>query len=214
LPQVQVQVQVADPMANPQVLLVLANLGRPRRPSGAAAPYAEPILPNATVASAQLAQVADRPVTEADLADLRRLQRASVHTAEVVLAGEALDGAEVNALAAGSCARVELFVTDRIPRRQLIWTDTSLAAALARRLVEELSTLEPDRLRRCARPECDLLFYDTTRSRTRRWHAEDPCGWRERQRVHRLRTSSRVRPAPPAPGAEAEAYDSSQTLTE
>jgi predicted RNA-binding Zn ribbon-like protein len=65
-----------------------------------------------------------------------------------------------------------------------------LAAALARRLIEELNALEPDRLRRCARPECDLLFYDTTRSRTRRWHAEDPCGWRERQRVHRLRTSS------------------------
>jgi predicted RNA-binding Zn ribbon-like protein len=181
---------VADPIVNPQLLLLLANLGRPRRPSGAAAPYAEPILPDATVASAQLAEVADRPVAEADLADLRRLQRASVDAAEAILAGEALDGAEVNALAAGSCARVELFVTDGIPRRQLIWTDTSLAAALARRLVEELSALEPDRLRRCARPACDLLFYDTTRSRTRRWHAEDPCGWRERQRVHRLRTSS------------------------
>jgi predicted RNA-binding Zn ribbon-like protein len=181
---------VADPIVNPQLLLLLANLGRPRRPSGAAAPYAEPILPDATVASAQLAEVADRPVAEADLADLRRLQRASVDAAEAILAGEGLDGAEVNALAAGSCARVELFVTDGIPRRQLIWTDTSLAAALARRLIEELSALEPDRFRRCARPACDLLFYDTTRSRTRRWHAEDPCGWRERQRVHRLRTSS------------------------
>jgi predicted RNA-binding Zn ribbon-like protein len=155
-----------------------------------ATPYAEPILPDATVASAQLAEVVDRPVAAADLADLRRLQRASVHAADAILAGEALDCAEVNALAAGSCARIELDVTDGVPRRQLIWTDTSLAAALARRLIEELNALQPDRLRRCARPECDLLFYDTTRSRTRRWHAEDPCGWRERQRVHRLRTSS------------------------
>jgi predicted RNA-binding Zn ribbon-like protein len=181
---------VADPTTNPQLLLLLANLGRPRRPSGVAAPYAEPILPDANVASAQLAEVIDQPVAAADLGDLRRLQRASVHAADAILAGEALDSAEVNALAAGSCARIQLLVTDGVPRRQLIWTDTSLAAALARRLIEELNTLEPDRLRRCARPECDLLFYDTTRSRTRRWHAEDPCGWRERQRVHRLRTSS------------------------
>ena len=181
---------MADPTDNPQVLLLLANLGRPRRPSGVATPYAEPILPDATVASAQLAEVVDRPVAAADLADLRRLQRATVHAADAILASEALDCAEVNALAGGSCARIELVLTDGVPRRQLIWTDTSLAAALARRLIEELNALEPDRFRRCARPECDLLFYDTTRSRTRRWHAEDPCGWRERQRVHRLRTSS------------------------
>jgi predicted RNA-binding Zn ribbon-like protein len=181
---------VTEPTANPQALLLLANLGRPRRPSGVAAPYAEPILPDATIASAQLAEVVDKPVAAADLADLRRLQRASVHAADAILAGEALDCAEVNALAAGSCAHIELSMTDGVSRRQLIWTDTSLVAALARRLIEELNALEPDRFRRCARPECDLLFYDTTRSRTRRWHAEDPCGWRERQRVHRLRTSS------------------------
>ena len=132
----------------------------------------------------------DRPVAAADLADLRRLQRAAVDAAEAILTNEALDCAEINALAAVSTARVELVMTGGVPRRQLIWTDTSLAAALARRLIEELAALEPDRLRRCARPECDLLFYDTTRSRTRRWHAEDPCGWRERQRVHRLRTAS------------------------
>jgi predicted RNA-binding Zn ribbon-like protein len=184
------QVQVADPTANPRLLLLLANLGRPRRPSGVAAPYADPILPDATVASAQLADVVDQPVAASDLTALRRLQRASVQAADAILAGEALDCAEVNALAAGSYARVELLVTDTVPRRQLIWTDTSLAATLARRLIEEINSLEPDRLRRCARPECDLLFYDTTRSRTRRWHAEGPCGWRERQRVHRLRTSS------------------------
>jgi predicted RNA-binding Zn ribbon-like protein len=184
------QVQVADPTANPRLLLLLANLGRPRRPSGVAAPYADPILPDATVASAQLAEVIDQPVAAADLAALRRLQRASVHAADAILVGEALDCAEVNALAAGSYARIELLMTDVVPRRQLIWTDPSVAAALARRLIEEVNALEPDRLRRCARPGCDLVFYDTTRSRTRRWHAEDPCGWRERQRVHRLRTSS------------------------
>ena len=106
------------------MLLLLANLGRPRRPSGAAVAYAEPILPDATVASAQLAEVVDQPVAAADLADLRRLQRAAVHAAEAILVGEALDCAEINALAADSTARVELVVTEGVPRRQLVWTDT------------------------------------------------------------------------------------------
>ncbi len=181
---------MAELTAPPQALLLLANLGRRRRPAGAAAPYSEPILPGSTVAAAQLAGVVDQSVAAADLVDLRRLQRAAVHAAEAILAGGALDCAEINALAADSTARVELIVTNGLLRRQLVWTDTSLAAALARRLIEELNALEPDRLRRCARPECDLIFYDTTRSRTRRWHAEDPCGWRERQRVHRTRRSN------------------------
>jgi predicted RNA-binding Zn ribbon-like protein len=137
-----------------------------------------------------LAEVVDRPVVAVELADLRRLQRAAVDATHAILTGEPVDCAEINALAADSAARVELVVIEGRPRRRLVWTDGSMAAALARRLVEELSTVEPDRFRCCARPGCDLLFYDTTRSRTRRWHAEDPCGWRERQRVHRTRPST------------------------
>lgn len=178
---------MTEPSATPEVAVLLANLGRARRPAGCAAPYVEPILPSPAAASVQLAGLVDRSVDTADLSDLRRLQRAAVHAAEAILAGEVPDAAEINVLSAGSTAHAELLVTDGVPRRQLVWTDTSLASALARRLVEELSALDPHRLRRCARPECDLLFYDTTKSRTRRWHAEKPCGWRERQRVHRSR---------------------------
>ena len=174
-----------EPKATPEALVLLANLGRPRRPSGTAAPHAEPVLPAPAEASAQLAGLLDRPVGTADLADLRRLQQAAARAAEAMLAGETPDGAEINALSAGSTARRELVGTEAGPRKRLVWTDTSIASALAGRLVEELSQLEPDRLRLCARPECDLLFYDTTRSRTRRWHAEEPCGWRERQRRRR-----------------------------
>jgi predicted RNA-binding Zn ribbon-like protein len=185
--------RMADSTAYPQVLLRLANLGLPRRPSGAPVPYVEPILPDATVASVQVADVVDQPVAAEDLADLRRLQRAAVRAAEAILAREPVDGAELSALAAGSWARVKIVITDGAPRQHLVWTDTSPAAALARRLIGELDGLEPGRLRRCARPECDLFLYDTTRSRTRRWHAEDPCGWRERQRVHRQKTSTPTR---------------------
>jgi predicted RNA-binding Zn ribbon-like protein len=151
--------------------------------------YVEPILPDLPVASAQLAEVVDQVVGPEDLADLRRLQRASAHAADAIVAGETVECAELNALAAGSHATIELSVAGGLPRRQLVWTDTSLTARLARRVIQELDALEPGRLRGCARLECDLLFYDTTRSRTRRWHAEDPCGWRERQLVHRSRAS-------------------------
>lgn len=173
------------------MLLLLANLGRPRRPAGVAVARSEPILPDAVAAAAQLAEVVDQPVGEADLADLRRVQRAAARAAEAILAGGALDCTEINALASGSTAHVELDLAAGRPRRRFSWTDASPAAGLARRLVEELGVLEPDRLRRCDRPECTLLFYDTTRSRTRRWHAEDPCGHRERQRTYRRRQADR-----------------------
>ena len=34
---------------------------------------------------------------------------------------------------------------------------------------------EPDRLKLCENPDCKWVFYDTTRSRTKRWCA-DSCG--------------------------------------
>jgi predicted RNA-binding Zn ribbon-like protein len=180
---------VADRTASPEALLLLANLGLPRRPSGATRTTVEPVMPDAATASAQLAGLLDgRPVTPADLPDLRQLQRAAVDAAAAILAGEPPDQGPLNALAAASRARVELAVSEGVARRRLVWTDPSLAAALARRVIDEIDALAPDRLRRCAVATCDLLFYDTTRSRTRRWHAEDPCGWRARQRARRRTT--------------------------
>jgi predicted RNA-binding Zn ribbon-like protein len=170
----------------PETLLTLANLGRPRRPSGAAA---EPVLPTATIAASQLGSLISRPVTDADLSGLRRLQRIAGHAATAFLRGDLpdlTDVATLNEVARVSSARVELSVAEGTLRRD--WAgddDTSVAGYLARHLIGELAAMEPTRLRECDRRECTLLFYDTTRSRTRRWHAEDPCGWRERQQAHR-----------------------------
>jgi len=79
-----------------------------------------------------------------------------------------------------------------------VWDDASAAAGLARRLIEELAVTNPGRMRRCARAACGLLFYDTTRSRTRRWHAENPCGWRD---LRQLDLAYRAPGQPPAQGA-------------
>jgi predicted RNA-binding Zn ribbon-like protein len=173
---------------NPETLILLSNLGRPRRPGGASAPHSQPVLPDATTAREQLAALISRPVTEADLPTLRRVHQLAVEAAESLLRGEPPDCAAITALARGSTAHVELTATNSGLRENLVWRDSSISSSLARRLIEELAALESNRLRRCARAACDLLFYDTTRSRTRRWHAEDPCGWRQRQhhrRTHR-----------------------------
>jgi predicted RNA-binding Zn ribbon-like protein len=169
----------------PKVLVTLANLGWPRRPAHAAKQVTEPALADAAIAAARLGSLIDRPVTETDLAALREVQQAAVQAADSLLAGDSLDVATLNRLASGSVAHVELSAADGTVHRHLVWDDPSVAAGLARALIEELATLDPSRLRRCARAGCGLLFYDTTRSRTRRWHAEDPCGWRERQQHRR-----------------------------
>ncbi|MDX6262256.1 MAG: hypothetical protein QOH84_3944 [Kribbellaceae bacterium] len=45
------------------------------------------------------------------------------------------------------------------------------------------------RLRYCANDECSEVFYDTTRSRTRRWHSYEYCGNRTNVAAHRARHS-------------------------
>ncbi len=42
--------------------------------------------------------------------------------------------------------------------------------------------------------ECDEVFYDTTRSRTRRWHSYESCGNRANVSAYRARTAERVPP--------------------
>jgi predicted RNA-binding Zn ribbon-like protein len=172
----------------PEALITLANLGAPRRPPGARARLTEAALPDAPTANRQLGALLTGPATQADLRGLRELQRAAAQAADVLLAGEIPDCARINALASGCTGRIELVVTDGELRQRIAWDDRSAAAGLARRLVEELGALEPSRLRRCARNQCGLVFYDSTRSRTQRWHAEDPCGWRQRQETRRHST--------------------------
>jgi predicted RNA-binding Zn ribbon-like protein len=172
----------------PAALVLLANLGHPRKPSGAAARIAEPALPDAATASRQLLGIITLPVREADLPGLRDLQRFAAQAADALLEDTVPETRVLNDLARDSSARAQLTATSSSLQQELTWEDASATGQLARRLIGELAALDPSRLRRCARKQCNLLFYDTTRSRTQRWHAEDPCGWRERQQSRRART--------------------------
>ncbi|GAA1295075.1 hypothetical protein GCM10009609_75690 [Pseudonocardia aurantiaca] len=48
------------------------------------------------------------------------------------------------------------------------------------------------RLRLCANDVCREAFYDTTRSRTRRWHSYEICGNRSNVAAYRARSGSRA----------------------
>jgi predicted RNA-binding Zn ribbon-like protein len=173
----------------PETLVRLANLGLPRRPARTTARQREPVLPDAVAATRQLADLIPGPVAEPDLPDLRRVHRVAVEAAVAFVTGTPFDCSGINALARNSVGRLKVVAEpDGTLRQSLAWEDPSVSARLARTLIEELADADPHRFRRCARTGCDLLFYDTTRSRTQRWHAEDPCGWRERQ--HRRRAST------------------------
>jgi predicted RNA-binding Zn ribbon-like protein len=168
-------------------LVALANLGHPRKPSRAAAQVVEPAMPETVTAARQLDGLISLPLGAGDLPGLRRLRDIAEAIADAMLRGDQPEVAALNDLARASAAHPELAVRDGSVRRQLVWDDASVVAHLARRIIDEVAVLDPSRLRRCARDECGLVFYDTTRSRTQRWHAEDPCGWRERQSARRAR---------------------------
>jgi predicted RNA-binding Zn ribbon-like protein len=68
---------------------------------------------------------------------------------------------------------------------------------LAAHDVLELLRVGPDRIRRCASPDCVLHFYDTSRGGRRQWCSMAACGNRAKARRHyeRTRASDALEPA-------------------
>jgi predicted RNA-binding Zn ribbon-like protein len=168
------------------LLVALANAKAARRPTHARSAMAYDALEDAATATELLAPFLDRPLNPRELPAVRALQRAVASIVDAVIDGSEPRLDALNALAAREPA---IHVVNRQPDGKLRATarpkHASAAAALVLAAMGELGELEPARIRRCARPECNLVFYDTTRSATQRWHAERPCGLRERQRRHR-----------------------------
>ena len=54
--------------------------------------------------------------------------------------------------------------------------DAWRAAWLAAQSYLELLNRAPERIRRCAQPDCVLYFYDTSKNGTRRWCSMKTCG--------------------------------------
>jgi predicted RNA-binding Zn ribbon-like protein len=172
------------------LLVALANAGRARRPSGARTRLATDPLANAPGASELLTPFLGRRVTAAELPALRRLQKEASTITNTLIRGATPDPRTLNQLAASCLGQLELQINQTGGTSAAIrWRPAPAAATLARQVIEEVGELDPARLRRCARADCQLVFYDTTRPGTQRWHSESPCGWRERQNRHRQRSA-------------------------
>jgi predicted RNA-binding Zn ribbon-like protein len=62
-------------------------------------------------------------------------------------------------------------------------------SAITREAVTLLATANSDRIRSCAAADCDLIFYDDSRSNNRRWCSMQRCGNRAKVRAHRDRSA-------------------------
>ena len=176
---------------SPELLLRVVNLTVPRRPGRAPAVNPNPL---ATVADAAGA-LGVPAVADAELPALHELHRVVVDLVDRLLGGGGLEqpAERLSGLADASRAGARLEVCDARLQQRLDWSDPTLASGLARRILLEVGAIDSKRLRRCERAECDLVFYDQTRSNTQRWHAESPCGLRERQRRHRALAATATR---------------------
>jgi predicted RNA-binding Zn ribbon-like protein len=155
-----------------------------RKPDRGPTIHPDPLAGPATAAKA----FGLRRLDTSQLDALRGLHETIVELLDALLGGRpvAQAAARLTSLAQPSVATVRLDVSkSQILRTELDWSEPTLAATLARRVVLELAEIDVARLKRCERPACNLVFYDTTRSGTQRWHAESPCGNRERQRRYR-----------------------------
>ena len=63
-------------------------------------------------------------------------------------------------------------------------------SVMAREAIELFAANPTDRIRQCAADDCELVFFDESRSNNRRWCSMQRCGNRAKVRAHRQRTSS------------------------
>ncbi|MGZ4187495.1 MAG: CGNR zinc finger domain-containing protein [Solirubrobacteraceae bacterium] len=173
-------------MTDAALFVALANARALRRPTHARAASVHDALADPSSATQLLGPFLGNPLRARELPVLHALHRAVISLADALIAGSPPPVDAINDLAAREPAVYVLtpHAEGRL-RAALQPRAESVLGALLIQLMQELEELDPSRLRRCARRECGLLFYDTTRSATRRWHSEQPCGLRERQRRHR-----------------------------
>ncbi|GGT04699.1 CGNR zinc finger domain-containing protein [Streptomyces chromofuscus] len=109
-------------------------------------------------------------------------------------AGQAAARAELTERASSVILRQDFSIPGQVHLRQVDGDPVVGGITLA--VAELLTDGTFTRLRACANEICGHVFYDTTRSRTQRWHAYEPCGNRNNVAAYRAR-----RKADPGPGA-------------
>jgi predicted RNA-binding Zn ribbon-like protein len=131
----------------------------------------------------------DAEATDRDLADSRALQSAIATMASAASAGEmpaAEDVDVINLFAATPDIPPALSGGSRQAGRSRARLGQSLSA-MAREATELFAAENAERIRECAAGDCELVFYDESRSNNRRWCSMQRCGNRAKVRAHRER---------------------------
>jgi predicted RNA-binding Zn ribbon-like protein len=68
---------------------------------------------------------------------------------------------------------------------------TATLAVIARDALDLVSSPQLTRIRRCANPDCQILFLDQSRPGTRRWCSMSTCGNQAKKSAQRVRTTTR-----------------------
>ncbi len=131
-------------------------------------------------------------VTDRDLIDARALRGSLARAATARSRGEEIlsdDVDLINLFAATPDIAPSLVGGTRQAGRSRAKASQALSV-LAREAVELFAQDPTDRIRECAADDCDLVFYDESRSNNRRWCSMQRCGNRAKVRAHRARTNS------------------------
>ena len=185
--------------AVPTITLKIANSGLARRPSGERRATLNDPFATKDAAGAFLSEICPavihrdnrRVALSSDvLSRLAAWRRALCRLLDTVASGAKPKPEDLNIVnCAASPAKRIKSLTSRMACEETILTQDPVAR-LSALCVDELTRCDHRRIKKCARPECAMYFYDQTRNRGARWHADDPCGWRSRDERRRLPTSS------------------------
>ena len=183
-------------VAVPTLTLEIANSGLARRPSGNRRPTVSDPFATKDAAGAFLSKLFAQPyqrkhrrlaISSNTLARLPAWRGALCRLLNAIVLGVKPNPADLDVINA-AVRRVQRVkhLTSTMAMEETIVTDDPVGR-LSALCIDELSQCDYRRIKKCARPECAMYFYDQTRSRSARWHAEDPCGWRGRDERRRSR---------------------------
>jgi predicted RNA-binding Zn ribbon-like protein len=177
--------------AVPTITLKIANSGLARRPSGDRRATLNDPFATKDAAGAFLSEISadlihrDNRLSSDILSRLTAWRGALCRVLDAVASGakpKPDDLAVVNS-AASPAKRIRLLTSTMTAEESILTEDP--VARLSAFCIDELTRCDRHRIKKCARPECAMYFYDQTRNRSARWHADDPCGWRTRDERRR-----------------------------
>jgi predicted RNA-binding Zn ribbon-like protein len=178
----------------PTVTLKLANSGLARRPSGDRRATLNDPFATKEAAGAFLSEISASLIHRDNrgaalssdiLSRLAAWRAALCRLLDAVASGAKPKPDDLDLVnSAASPAKRIKSLTSTMAAEETILTEDPVAR-LSALCIDELTRCDHRRIKKCARPECAMYFYDQTRNRSARWHADDPCGWRSRDERRR-----------------------------